>query len=325
MRVEVKKLLDFLKAEEKPFSIPLFQRPYSWDEWQCEEMWRDVMRDIDAAGPHFFGAIFVSKDACSQEKKVRSIIDGQQRTLTTLLLLSTLAERTGDDSIVSRISAYKSPDIAERLTSDRALANKAFFTSMMNEPGFDPNVFLYSLDRFEVVEVELEEGDDGQAIFESFNSKGVPLVSADMIRNYLLLTEDPKDQERLYLNYWEPMQGLFGDDPGSLRMNNALRAWTVIRCKTPKSKSDSECFRDFKQYFLEEYKGSIDDLMDELLSFGKVWAQNYRYHAVKKYRSANWAKIGRKTLVSGRKRKKVSKEVMEFYAKHYGIDFSGED
>ena len=59
-------------------------------------------------------------------------------------------------------------------------------------------------------------------VFESFNSKGVPLVTADLVRNYLLIAENHREQKRLFEKYWEPITGVFGDDPGSIKLNNAI-------------------------------------------------------------------------------------------------------
>ncbi|WP_165062528.1 DUF262 domain-containing protein [Adlercreutzia sp. ZJ154] len=360
MHVETKKLLDFLAADGAKFSIPLFQRPYSWEQWQCEIFWNDIERSAHENKSHFFGAVFYRKD-CIDEETTLSLIDGQQRTLTSLLLLAALAERVdaanfadtdlnsayitqtylrSNGGIKVQPSKCDEAEFLRALNADKsqqsidsedsaeqrhnAIANKTFFAVKMAAADFDPLSFWKGLNSFEVVVVELEDGDNAQSIFESFNSKGVPLVAADMARNYLLLAESEEEQKRLYVNYWEPIQGLFGDDPGSLRLNNALRAWTVIRCKTPKAKNDSESFNDFKQYFVNEYDGTSEDLMEELLSFCIVWAENYRYHAVKKYRSSNWAKIGRKTLVSDRPLAPSSQQSRDFYSQHYGIEVKGE-
>ena len=52
-----------------------------------------------------------------------------------------------------------------------------------------------------------------------------------------------------------------------------------------------------------------------------MWAENYRYHAVKAYKSAaNWATLGAKTLVSDRPLKPVSDQVKRFYAQYFGIN-----
>lgn len=54
------------------------------------------------------------------------------------------------------------------------------------------------------VEITLDYDEDAQEIFESINSLGVPLSNADLIRNYLLMSNS--NQEQMYLKYWEPMQ-----------------------------------------------------------------------------------------------------------------------
>ena len=62
-------------------------------------------------------------------------------------------------------------------------------------------------------------------------------------------------------------------------------------------------------------------MLDEMYAFCMVWAENYRYHAVKKYKTADWAKLGHKTRVSNRPRAKLDNpESYEYYKKHFGVD-----
>ena len=49
--------------------------------------------------------------------------------------------------------------------------------------------------------MSLDIYDDPQAIFESINSLGLKLSSADLIRNYLLMSAT--NQKELYENSWE--------------------------------------------------------------------------------------------------------------------------
>jgi len=73
------------------FVIPEYQRGYSWNINQCDKLWQDIEDFIqnDATDPYFFGTIIVD---CSEENKL-SIIDGQQRTTTFLILLKALLIR----------------------------------------------------------------------------------------------------------------------------------------------------------------------------------------------------------------------------------------
>lgn len=76
------------------FEIPEYQRGYSWDIPQCDKLWQDIDSFIssNASDPYFFGTIIVD---CSEPNKF-SLIDGQQRTTTFLLLIKALLIRLND-------------------------------------------------------------------------------------------------------------------------------------------------------------------------------------------------------------------------------------
>lgn len=278
------------------------------------------------------------------------IVDGQQRLVTATLALLALSEHMraeqidffGMDADFMRAS-YLAPGghaklelsrgdaatlrhlvegaPAPRKPSRRMLENLAYFRGQMAAPGFDAQELWRGLRSLLVIEAELGPADDAQAIFESFNSKGVPLTCADLVRNYLLVAMSHREQKRLYEQFWLPTQDAFGDDPGSLRLNNAIRAWLTLRCRTARARSDRDAFSVFKVYCEDEYNGSVEALLAELRSFAQVWAENYRYHAVKKYRSYDWASIGRKTLVSDRPlRPPDHPENYAWYTRHYGVN-----
>ena len=46
------------------------------------------------------------------------------------------------------------------------------------------------------------------------NSTGLPLSTADKIRNFLLMTVEPSKQTKLYLEYWHPMEKALGMESG---------------------------------------------------------------------------------------------------------------
>jgi hypothetical protein len=80
--------------------VPLFQRPYVWNEEnQWEPLWNDVLRvadrvlsrPIDRHHPHFLGAVVLQQvQKQTGQMQERTIIDGQQRLTTLQLLLDAL-------------------------------------------------------------------------------------------------------------------------------------------------------------------------------------------------------------------------------------------
>lgn len=76
------------------FSIPGYQRPYSWTEEQASELVMDLLghvqnnsNDVDDINPYFLGNIVLIK---KDDKPNSEVIDGQQRLTTLTILLSVL-------------------------------------------------------------------------------------------------------------------------------------------------------------------------------------------------------------------------------------------
>ena len=92
---KLKLISDYLKiSKDERFVIPEYQRGYSWNIVQCDKLWQDVEAfiDSDKKEPYFFGTIIAD---CSETDRI-SLIDGQQRTTTFILLLKALLLRLQD-------------------------------------------------------------------------------------------------------------------------------------------------------------------------------------------------------------------------------------
>ncbi len=81
--------------------VPQFQRPYTWEEDQCNDFWNDLI----AGDSIFLGQFIFNYENYSKEKFV-DIVDGQQRT-TTILVLSAVfrdvAKSLGFDDVADVI------------------------------------------------------------------------------------------------------------------------------------------------------------------------------------------------------------------------------
>jgi Protein of unknown function DUF262/Protein of unknown function (DUF1524) len=94
--------------------VPLFQRPYVWDE---EEQWAPLWEDVAATfdrradrradeevSPHFLGAIVLEqKRGALGSLEVREVIDGQQRLTTLQILIAALRDTYTAQSIKTRL------------------------------------------------------------------------------------------------------------------------------------------------------------------------------------------------------------------------------
>ena len=91
LNIDQKSIIDLFSDKKSDFLIPDYQRPYAWEEKECQKLWEDIFsfafpendyslfkRDEE----YFLGPIVTFKN----KKNKLEIIDGQQR-LTTLMLL----------------------------------------------------------------------------------------------------------------------------------------------------------------------------------------------------------------------------------------------
>ena len=92
LNVDQKAIIDLLSDKKADFLIPDYQRPYAWNEEQCQTMWDDIFlfsfpdnnyEAFNENEEYFFGSIVIFKNKDNGKSEV---IDGQQR-LTTLMLI----------------------------------------------------------------------------------------------------------------------------------------------------------------------------------------------------------------------------------------------
>ena len=133
-----KKLLEVF-SDFYRFSVPIFQRPYSWTKEQASVLLDDLLdaRERDRAAPYFLGSIVLIK---SEDGPKSDVVDGQQRltTLTMLLcVLRDLAPETKSTHLDARVrqstDPYAGTTARPRLTL-REL-DQPFFMEYVQDPG----------------------------------------------------------------------------------------------------------------------------------------------------------------------------------------------
>ena len=83
-------LIKLFKSTEV-FSIPEYQRPYSWEKDQVNKLWEDIFEGFENSlegnsAPYFLGSIIV----IDKKNGISDIVDGQQRITTLTILLDVL-------------------------------------------------------------------------------------------------------------------------------------------------------------------------------------------------------------------------------------------
>lgn len=242
MKVTHDNINTFLYTPGKYFVIPDFQRPYSWDKANVISFVEDLKSVMQGNKKHYFGSIVYINEGNNS-----TIIDGQQRATTVLLMLTALYHIATDRPSSSSISAdeikekylYNRHDYSENanriklrtVTTDNEIFEQIYERSNFTENSKDSKLYqAYSyfyeyfkdendlqkyvnvLENFEVVTIALDATDDNpQKIYESINSTGKPLTDGDKIRNFALMLNNSKARNIVLRQYWEKIENQLTD------------------------------------------------------------------------------------------------------------------
>ncbi|OFK80528.1 hypothetical protein HMPREF2800_02500 [Anaerosphaera sp. HMSC064C01] len=142
LNIDQKTIKDLFSDKKSDFLIPDYQRPYAWEESECQTLWDDIFAfsfpdgnadNFDSENDEYFlGPIVTFKN---QDTGKSEIIDGQQRITTLMLLLrafyvkllnmkdnNTIKTRDAIASCIWKADEFDNPD-KTRLKIDSEVAS----------------------------------------------------------------------------------------------------------------------------------------------------------------------------------------------------------
>ena len=310
MKATETQLTKFLDGT-KQFIIPIYQRTYRWEIEQCQQLWKDILKaatDEKIAG-HFIGSIVYIEKGLYQTTSPPQllVIDGHQRLTTISLLLIAMSRRMEELNIEGEISHKKimnyyllnsnedgplkykliltrtdkstlinlveGVDIKEPF-SRRIIDNFRFFEDQIKKEGIDMPTLYTGIKKLLMVDISLDRNlDNPQRIFESMNSTGLDLSQADLIRNYVLMGRELKDQVKLYNDYWYPMEQSFGqeisNDKYSDLFNRFMRDYLTL--KTREIPTFGGVYEAFKSYSSLTSGFTYEELIADVYKYSKYY------------------------------------------------------
>lgn len=305
MKANETKVEDFLSSNKTQFVIPVYQRNYDWSTSQCKQLLDDILEvgTSKKMNAHFIGSlVYVHDDVYTATRiKELTIIDGQQRitTLTLIyLVLHRLAIELNDESLVSEINEtylinkfapedeklklrptenndkaikylLRSDPNEEFLSFSKVIDNFNYFKERVTEDNFE--FVLKGLSKLMFVEISLDrEKDAPQRIFESLNSTGLELSQADLIRNYILMGLNRRDQNKIYNNYWEIIEKLAKDETlNTSKVSDFIRDYlTLVNNKIP---NKGKVYLEFKSKFPTTNLEDLENILIPIKSLVKFY------------------------------------------------------
>jgi uncharacterized protein with ParB-like and HNH nuclease domain len=113
LNVDQKTIMLLFSDKKSDFLIPDYQRPYAWDESQCQTLWDDIFAfafpdnncdNFNSNEEYFLGSIVTYEN----ENNKKEVIDGQQRLTTLMLLLRAFYAKFGNMQDENSISIRES-------------------------------------------------------------------------------------------------------------------------------------------------------------------------------------------------------------------------
>lgn len=299
--------------------IPFFQRAYVWGDDQWERLLEDMQNVSISNKPYFLGSVILKQQPTNtgnQVGDIRTLIDGQQRLTTLNIFFKVLCLKTNQNSTFERIFKLISNDIALKhnhndidafetiinLTDEKDLVgedniSKAYTYFKMN---IDPTKLNFQniLSKILFVGIDLDENEDEQQIFDTINSLGVKLTTAELLKNYFFNRTEIKS----YNIYWKKVfekddetKNYWDREITTGRLKRTfidLFFYSYLQIKIQESTfsvktEDKIEFSKVEQLF-ESYKKFIKDylnndkssILDELKEYALIFQENFNFDII---------------------------------------------
>jgi len=219
------------------YIIPFFQRPYVWSEENWEILWDNVQKihedyKNEIKSEHFIGTL-ITKQRTAEilGQNQYDVIDGQQRLTTITILLKAIADSCKGvlPKLKEKLHELILFEDAKGLKHLRIKHNRLdtpYFEALLfdksredlieNHKIFKAHNYFYNkvskysdeklnelkeliLHKIPVISMLLSQDDDEQVIFDTINSLGVKLTTAELLKNFIFKEKPLQD---MYDDYW---------------------------------------------------------------------------------------------------------------------------
>lgn len=189
-------------------SIPVYQRPYKWSEKHISQLIEDV-NFFKRKSAYRLGTLVVHKDA---NKPELNIVDGQQRTISCILLFRAICEtiKIEDPHLKKEIEAISKNLVDFDFSNETSAYNiqRNYTVAKRAVAKCDEDFVRFFLNHCELIYFEIGHVSEAFQFFDSQNARGKDLDPHDLLKAYHL-REYAENDEKLKLEsvtVWERHQ-----------------------------------------------------------------------------------------------------------------------
>ena len=208
--------------------VPFYQRAYVWDDEQWDRFLTDMEFVTKTKKPYFLGSIIFKSGKTPHTwdhfSDCKIVIDGQQRLTTLMIFFKVLCLKKNenrlferdfcleDDTIVLQhgrndIAAFdtvmrheKLEEIPNVVPASQIISAFNFFLKKIDPDKLDRNVIKQNV---QFVCIDLLDGEDEQQVFDTINSLGVRLTTAELLKNYFYNKDNVQEYEKNWVAIFE--------------------------------------------------------------------------------------------------------------------------
>jgi hypothetical protein len=235
--------------------IPKYQRPYKWSLKNVHQLIDDILT-FKAKPAYRLGTVVYHQE----NDGMLSIVDGQQRTLTLILIALAIENNTrlysDTKKVFPNIPKLK---LAEKLKVSNQISKRNLRDNyreiIQRIKDFDIETTLFFYQKCQVVKVVLQDISEAFQFFDSQNSRGVDLAPHDLLKAFHLRemqeTEEEQKQTKI-IETWEntPQKELESIFAYHLYR---IRNWTNGKSARRFTKNDVNIFKGISPKVAEPY------------------------------------------------------------------------
>ena len=208
--------------------VPFYQRAYVWDDEQWDRFLTDMEFVTKTKKPYFLGSIIFKSgktpNTWDHFSDCKIVIDGQQRLTTLMILFKVLCLKKGenrlferdfrleDDTIVLQhgrndVAAFdtvmrqeKLEEIPNVVPASQIISAFNYFLRKIDPNKLDRNIIKQNV---QFVCIDLLDGEDEQQVFDTINSLGVRLTTAELLKNYFYNKYNVQEYEQNWASIFE--------------------------------------------------------------------------------------------------------------------------
>lgn len=206
LQIKTLKISDLLQMQD--LTIPVYQRPYKWQEKHISQLIEDISF-FKGKSAYRLGTLVVHKDENSDEL---NIVDGQQRTISCILLFKAILETVNieDPHLKKELETITRNLIDFEFSNETSAFNIQHNYSVARRAvaKCDEDFVRFFLNRCELIYFQVSHISEAFQFFDSQNARGKDLDPHDLLKAFHL-REYAENDERLKLDNvttWENHQ-----------------------------------------------------------------------------------------------------------------------